>query len=48
VRLLTTDAWNIFGVGVGQSEIIAFGLVAGTVLSIGYRLLTRGKRYGHE
>lgn len=41
----TIDAWRVFGVGIGQREIIGFGLVVGTVLTVGYRLATRGKRY---
>jgi hypothetical protein len=45
---LATDAWHVFGVGIGQSEIIGFGLVAGTTIVVGYRLFTRGKRYRHE
>jgi hypothetical protein len=40
-----TDAWHIFGIGIGQPEIVAFGLVAGTVGTIGYRTFTRGKKY---
>jgi hypothetical protein len=42
---MTTDAWHVFGIGIGQTEIVAFGLVFGTVFAVGYRLLTRGKRY---
>ncbi|HVQ18510.1 MAG TPA: hypothetical protein VMT27_05685 [Actinomycetes bacterium] len=39
------DAFNIFGVGIGQAEIIETGLVVSTLLVVSYRLLTRGKRY---
>jgi len=45
VNPFTTDAWHIFGVGVGQEEIIGFGLLVGTLLIVGYRFVTRGKRY---
>jgi len=45
---LANDAWHIFGVGIGQAEVIGFGLVVGTALVVGYRLLTRGKRYEHD
>ena len=40
-----TDAWRIFGLGIGQADVIAFGLIAGTLLIVIYRMLTRGKRY---
>lgn len=46
--LAVDDAWHILGIGIGQAEILEFGLVVGTVLVLGYRLLTRGKRYGRE
>jgi len=46
--LLDSDAWHVFGVGIGQTQIIGFGLVAGTAGAIGYRRATRGKRYTHE
>jgi len=41
----TIDAWHLFGVGIGQREIIGFGLVVGTIAVVSYRLATRGKRY---
>jgi len=45
---MDTDAWRIFGVGIGQSEIIGFGLLLGVIAVIGYRIRTQGKRYGRE
>jgi hypothetical protein len=48
LSVLTAEAWHVFGIGIGQSEIISFGLIVGTTIIVGYRLLTRGKKYGHE
>ena len=42
------EAWHIFGVGIGQAQIIGFGIVVGVVGTVTYRLLTRGKRYSHD
>jgi hypothetical protein len=41
-------AWNLFGLGIGQAQVIEFGIVVGTIFVVSYRLLTRGKRYGRE
>lgn len=38
-------AWTIFGVGVGQAQIVGTGITLAIVLVVGYRLLTRGRRY---
>jgi hypothetical protein len=38
-------AVTVLGVGVGQSQIVAGGLVAGLVVVISYRTATRGNRY---
>jgi hypothetical protein len=45
---LATAPWHFFGVGVGQAQIIEFGLVAGTTTVVSYRLATRGKRYRRD
>lgn len=41
-------AWHLFGLGVGQAQVIEFGLIVGTALVVGFRLLTRGKRYRRD
>ena len=43
--VLAQHAFNIFGVGVGQAEVIGGGLAVGTTIVISFRLATRGKRY---
>ena len=42
------EAWHIFGVGIGQAQIIMIGLTIATVSIVSFRLMTRGKRYTHE
>jgi hypothetical protein len=41
-------AWHIYGFGIGQAQVIEFGIVVGTIFVISYRFITRGKRYGRE
>jgi hypothetical protein len=45
---LVAEAWHIFGVGIGQAQIIMIGLSTATTIIVGYRLTHRGKRYGRE
>jgi hypothetical protein len=42
---LDNNAWHIFGIGIGQGEIIGTGLVLATIIVLTFRLATRGKRY---
>ena len=46
--VLAAEAWHIFGYGVGQAQIIAIGITTATTTIVGYRLMSRGKRYGRE
>jgi hypothetical protein len=39
-------AWTVLGVGIGQAQLLSTGLVSAVVLAAGYRVLTRGRRYG--
>jgi peptidoglycan/xylan/chitin deacetylase (PgdA/CDA1 family) len=39
------SAVTVFGVGIGQSEIVAVGLLIGTTVIVTYRVATRGNRY---
>jgi hypothetical protein len=43
---MTEAAWHVFGVGIGQAEVLEFGVATGIVVIVGYRFMSRGKRYG--
>lgn len=39
-------AWTVFGVGIGQVQILFSGLLLATAVVGTYRVATRGSRYG--
>ncbi|WP_170286143.1 polysaccharide deacetylase family protein [Nocardioides rubriscoriae] len=40
-------AWTLFGIGIGQSQIILVGVLVSVSVVLTYRLATRGDRYAH-
>lgn len=42
-----SPAWTLFGIGIGQSQIIAVGLLLAITVVLTYRSASRGNRYGN-
>lgn len=45
---LASEAWHIFGFGIGQVQIIAIGVTTATTIILSYRFSTRGKKYERQ